>query len=514
MPDPHHTTDAAGDDPNSVDREHTPRPERGPARESGRDVDHVHDHDHEHDRSIEARVEAALRAVRDPAADVTVFEAGLVESIDVSSESDGGRGDGHEDQDGDGGKDGDEDQDRDGDGDEDEDGVAVTVEAAVGALDADAAREATAAMARAVRSVPGVESARVEQVAPDADSRADGVAGFDTVIAVASAKGGVGKSTVAAGLACAMAGDREVGLFDADVYGPNAPTLLDVEGPVHADDAGDPVPVRVPGPGGESRAELELMSVGLLESGGPLAWRGAMAHDAVADLYGETAWGVDDTLVVDLPPGTGDVALTTLQEVPVDGVVIVTTPFASSLADAARSVALFREEGVPVLGVVRNMDGFTCPSCGDTHDLFAGPEGGDDGESTAETLDAPTLATVPFSRDLQDTPVPGAVPSAFEALARAVDEALASAWSVELPDGDPVVDLRGRSPDERRDLVEAAFAGLDPGGRLWLVSDRDPTPVRGFLAELVDCRPADVAPFEVERRTPDDWVARVGRPSG
>jgi ATP-binding protein involved in chromosome partitioning len=368
-------------------------------------------------------------------------------------------------------------------------------------------------MARAVRDVPGVEGASVEPVAPASEDRTDGVAGFDAVIAVASAKGGVGKSTVAAGLACALAADREVGLFDADVYGPNVPTLLDAEGPVRSDDAGDPVPVTVGGDG----ASLEAMSVGLLESGGPLAWRGAMAHDAIAELYADTAWAADDTLVVDLPPGTGDIVLTTLQEVPVDGVVVVTTPFASSLADAARSVELFREEGVPVLGVVRNMGEFTCPSCGDTHELF--PDVGDgDGADPGDArpadgdggLDAPTLADLPFSTDLQERPVPGDPLPGFDDLAGAVSDALDSAWTVDVPDD--AVDLRGHPPDERRERVATAFEALGAGEELVLVSDRDPTPVRGFLADLADVHPADLGGFVVERRTPDDWVARATRP--
>jgi ATP-binding protein involved in chromosome partitioning len=242
-----------------------------------------------------------------------------------------------------------------------------------------------------------------------------------------------------------------------------------------------------------------------------------MAHDAIAELYADTAWAADDTLVVDLPPGTGDVVLTTLQEVPVDGVVVVTTPFASSLADAARSVDLFREEGVPVLGVVRNMGEFTCPSCGDTHELF--PDDGDgDGADPEDArpadddggLDAPTLADLPFSTDLQARPVPGDPLPGFGDLAGAVSDALDSAGTVDVPED--AVDLRGHPPDERRERVATAFEALDAGEELVLVSDRDPTPVRGFLADLADVHPAELDGFAVERRTPDDWVARATRP--
>jgi ATP-binding protein involved in chromosome partitioning len=410
---------------------------------------------------LRERVERALRNVRDPDAGVDVFEAGLVESVAVEDAS-------------------------------------VTVSASVAELDDRTASGVTEAMLRAVRQVPGVESATVEPVAPAAADRTGGVAEFDSVVAVASAKGGVGKSTVATGLACALTGDRSAGLFDADIHGPNVPRLLDVEGPVHSADDGSPLPVTCAGPD----ADLDVMSVGLMESGAPLAWRGAMAHDALTELYEETAWRADDTLVVDLPPGTGDVVLTTLQEVAVDGVVVVTTPFPSALDDTARSVELFRDNGVPVLGVVVNMAGFTCPSCGDSHDLFPG-------EDPAERLDAPVLAEVPFSTDLQETPVPGDVDPAFADLAERVVTASETAWDLDLPAD--AVDIRGDPPARRKTRVRERFGDLDAGERFTLVSDRDPEPVREFLAALTDTDPAAVD-VSVSRRTPDDWVLTATHP--
>jgi ATP-binding protein involved in chromosome partitioning len=409
--------------------------------------------------TLDDRVEAALRAVRDPEADVTVFEAGLVERVDV-------------------------------------DGRDVTVGAAVDGFDDADARRVTAAMARAVRDVPAVENAIVEPVTPTTEG-APGAAGFDTVVAVASAKGGVGKSTVATTLACALAADRDVALFDADVHGPNVPTLLDVDGPIRADGDDHPVPVPVRGPAGT----LEVMSVGLMESGAPLAWRGAMAHDAVEDLFGRTAWSNRDTLVVDLPPGTGDVVLTTLQEVPVDGVVVVTTPFPSSVDDTARTVELFRDNDVPVLGAVVNMSGFTCPSCGDHHDLFPG--------GSVDDLPAPVLAELPFATTLQEVPGPGRVPDAVADLAGTVSDAAGAAWEVDAPDH--AVDLRDAPAADRRDRVRHAFTALDPGEPFALVSDRDPGPVVGFLADLAGTSPGafDVT---VERRTPDAWVLTTRRP--
>ncbi|MFC5367516.1 P-loop NTPase [Salinirubrum litoreum] len=410
---------------------------------------------------LRERVERALRNVRDPDAGVDVFEAGLVDSITVDDGS-------------------------------------VTVSASVAELDERTASGVTEAMLRGVRQVPGVDSATVEPVAPAADDLSGGVGAFDSVVAVASAKGGVGKSTVATGLACALAGDRSVGLFDADIHGPNVPGLLGVEGPVHSADDGSPLPVTCAGPD----ADLDVMSVGLMESGAPLAWRGAMAHDALTELYEETAWTADDTLVVDLPPGTGDVVLTTLQEVAVDGVVVVTTPFPSALEDTARSVELFRDNGVPVLGVVVNMAGFTCPSCGDSHELFPG-------EDPADRLDAPVLAEVPFSTDLQETPVPGAVATEFESLASDVAAAAAGAWDLDLPAD--AVDIRGDPPERRRARVREAFSALDPGEQFTLVSDRDPSPVREFLASLAETDSAAIE-ASVSRETPDDWLLTATHP--
>ncbi len=426
---------------------------------------------------LRERVEAALRSVRDPDADVNVFEAGLVESIDVES-ADGEVGT-------------DDEVGHDG-------GGAVVVGASVTEFDDEHAQGVMRAMLRAVRDVPGVERAHVEPVAPSTTDDAVGVAGFDTVIAVASAKGGVGKSTVATGLACALASEVSTGLFDADVHGPNVPELLDVSGPVHSDDEGNPLPVPVAG----EEATLDAMSVGLMESGAPLAWRGAMAHDALTELFETTAWSADDTLVVDLPPGTGDVVLTTLQEVPVDGVVVVTTPYSASLADTRRSIELFRDNDVPVLGAVLNMGSFSCPSCGDTHDLFPG-------SSPEEVLSAPILRELPFSTELQETPTPGSVPPALTELAEAVREAAATAWDLDVPDD--AVDIRGERPETRRERVRSGFSSVEAGATFTLVSDRDPTPVQEFLARLAGCQPSDVD-AAVERRTPADWVLTATRP--
>ncbi|WP_276271396.1 P-loop NTPase [Haloarcula litorea] len=396
------------------------------------------------------RVEAQLRAVRDPQADLSVFEAGLVENVDV------------------------------------DDGE-VTVETDLTALDGETSQGVVEAILRAVDDVDGVESVHVEGATPTTEGRSS-VESFDHVVAVASAKGGVGKSTTAAHLACALAADREVALFDADIHGPNAPDLLDVTGPIHSSEEGDPLPVR--------RGGLEVMSVGLMEDGAPLAWRGAMAHDAVDDLFANTAWRNDDVLVVDLPPGTGDVVLTTLQEVPVDGVVVVTTPFHASVSDTSRTVELFRDNGVPVLGTVVNMAEYVCDCCGEPNDLF-------DGDAT-DGLDADVLARLPFDRDLQGTPEPGGVPRAMADLGDAVADALETAGEVSVPDH--AVDIRDLPPGERKDRVREAFTDRDSGEAFAVVSDRDPSPVGPFLGQLAEAPREAFDPFEVRRATPDAWV--------
>ncbi|WP_415381248.1 P-loop NTPase [Halosimplex sp. TS25] len=414
------------------------------------------------DAELTEEVEAALRQVRDPEVGKDVFEAGLVSDVAVSE-------------------------------------GAVTVVADLSDFDPQGGEQVTNAMLRAVSEVPDVDHAHVEQATPGVDEdRSPGLADVDRVIAVASAKGGVGKTTVATHLACAMAGaGLGVGLFDADIHGPNVPGILEVDGPVYSDDEGNPLPVEA--------GDLDVMSVGLMQDGAPLAWRGAMAHDALSELFEDTAWGDLDTLVVDLPPGTGDVVLTTLQEVHLDGVVFVTTPFHAAVSDTARSLDLFRDNDVPVVGVTVNMAGFTCPTCGDEHDLF---EHGD----PFDGLDAPVLAELDFDPAVQGTPRPGELPEQMQELGEEAHDRVEEIWALDVPDD--ALDLRGVPADDRHGRVREAFDATEPGDPFVLVSDRDPTPVRSFIATLstgVD-DPSEVSPFDVERANPETWVLRTVRP--
>ncbi|AQL43982.1 ATP-binding protein [Halorientalis sp. IM1011] len=423
------------------------------------------------------RVEAALRKVRDPDADVNVFEAGLIDDVRI-------------------------------------DGSDVTVQVDLSEFPPSEGQAVTSTMMRAVSDVEGVERAHVEQAPRSADTegREIGVETADRVIAVASAKGGVGKTTVATTLACALAahGD-DVALFDADIHGPNVPELLSVSGPVQSDEEGHPVPIDVSASDGAVRGDedadggpgdLEIMSVGLMNDSQPLAWRGAMAHDALTELFEETAWAAPDTLVIDLPPGTGDVALTTLQEVRVDGVVFVTTPFHAAVSDTHRSLQLFEENEVPVLGVVSNMGEFVCDSCGEHHDLF-------DGDDPIDALDVPVLAEVPFTGDMQSQPrpTPDDVPDVALELGGAVADRIEEIWTVEVPEN--AVDLRGVPPEERRDRVRDAFEGIESGERFEVVSDRNPGPVREFLEDLID---GELTTCQVKRQNPDTWRCRTEKP--
>jgi ATP-binding protein involved in chromosome partitioning len=178
----------------------------------------------------------------------------------------------------------------------------------------------------------------------------------------------------------------------------------------------------------------------------------------------------------------------------------VTTPFETSVADTRRSVELFRDEGVPVLGAVVNMAAFTCPSCGDTHSLFG------DGHSGLRTR---VLAELPFDRTLQSTAEPGSVPNAVKQLAATVRSEADDAWTVDPPAG--TIDIRGTPAAERHERVRRAFASLAPGEPFYLLSDRDPSPVVEFLADLTD---ESTAAFDVtvERRTPDDWLLSTTKP--
>ncbi|MUW13822.1 P-loop NTPase [Halorubrum sp. CBA1125] len=227
----------------------------------------------------------------------------------------------------------------------------------------------------------------------------DVLPGVRNVVAVASGKGGVGKTTVAANLAAGLdeRGAR-VGILDADVHGPNVPRLLPTENEPGMLPEGDIVPPR-------SDGVMVMSADHLLPDGDdPAVLRGPMVNNVMMKFIEEVEWGRLDYLVVDLPPGTGDASLNLLQTLPVAGVVIVTTPQEMAVADARKGLRLFADHDAPLLGVVENMSGFRCPECGDTHAVFG--EGGGDG--IREDYDVPLVSTLPvhpdFDSDAADGP--------------------------------------------------------------------------------------------------------------
>ncbi len=210
------------------------------------------------------------------------------------------------------------------------------------------------------------------------------IPGVKNLFAVASGKGGVGKTTVAVNLALALSKlGNKVGLLDADVYGPNVPLMLGTEETPRAVSERRIIPVEAMG--------LKMISMGLLSPGDrPMIWRGPMLHSVIQQFLRSVEWGELDYLVVDLPPGTGDVQLTLIQTVPVTGAVIVTTPSVVALADVRKAIEMFRQVNVEVLGVIENMSTFACPHCRKPIDIF----GHGEGTRTAKEYGVPVLGEI------------------------------------------------------------------------------------------------------------------------
>jgi len=255
--------------------------------------------------------------------------------------------------------------------------VALTAERAAGA----APRPQTASPPR-TGGAPGGHAA----------SSPAGIPGIASIIAVASGKGGVGKSTTAVNLALAL---REfglkVGILDADIYGPSMPKLLGIRERPQSAGGNRLRPIE--------RHGMAVMSIGfLIEEETPMIWRGPMVMSALTQMLREVEWGTLDVMVVDMPPGTGDAQLTMAQQVPLKGAVIVSTPQDLALIDARRGIAMFRRVNVPVLGIVENMSTFVCPHCGTRSDIFG--HGG--GRREAERLGVPFLGEVPLDITIRE----------------------------------------------------------------------------------------------------------------
>ena len=293
-------------------------------------------------------VRSLLSTVEDPDLDDDIVSLGLVNAIDVDDETIrlsialGAPYAPHESQ------------------------IAEHVRAAL--ADTDREIELTAAMP------PGLHTG--EEVLPN----------IQNIIAVASGKGGVGKSTVSVNLAAGLAerGAR-VGLFDTDIYGPNVPRMVDSDEAPDATEEKTLIPPEQYG--------LKLMSMDFLVGpDDPVIWRGPMVHKMLTQLVEDVEWGQLDYLVVDLPPGTGDTQLTVLQTLPLTGAVIVTTPQQVAIDDAVKGLRMFGEHETPVLGIAENMSSFRCPDCGGRHDIF----GAGGGEAFADEENLPFLGAIPL----------------------------------------------------------------------------------------------------------------------
>jgi len=217
--------------------------------------------------------------------------------------------------------------------------------------------------------------------------------GVKSIVAVASGKGGVGKSTTSVNLALALAaGGHKVGILDADIYGPSVPRMLGVSGEPTSSNGKTLDPLEGHG--------IKCMSMGfLIEEETPVIWRGPMAQTALQQMMRDINWGNLDILIVDMPPGTGDVQLTMAQQVPLTGAVIVSTPQDIALADARRGLNMFRKVDVPVFGIVENMSYFSCPHCGERSEIFS--HGG--ARAEAKLLSMDFLGEIPLSMDIRET---------------------------------------------------------------------------------------------------------------
>ena len=241
-----------------------------------------------------------------------------------------------------------------------------------------------------VASVDVTISARVRE-AVSADGARQSIQGVKNVIAVGAGKGGVGKTTVAVNLALALAKcGSKVGLIDADIYGPNVPIMLGMKVELTTD--GQKI---VPA----EKYGLQVISMGFLtKDDAPIIWRGPMLHGALQQFFREVRWVDLDYLVVDMPPGTGDVALTLSQTVPVAGAIVVTTPQQVSLADSRRAVAMYKKLNIPTLGIIENMSYFACTNCHHESDIFG--HGG--GEQMATDLGIPFIGRLPIYQPIRE----------------------------------------------------------------------------------------------------------------
>jgi ATP-binding protein involved in chromosome partitioning len=314
------------------------------------------------------------------------------------------------------------------------DGGDVAFEVEVGYPSKTTADALRRALVAAARSVPGVQNASVairqNIVARAVQRGVPLIPGVKNIVAVASGKGGVGKSTTAANLALALAAEgATVGLLDADIYGPSIPTMLGAEGRPTSTDEQSMEPMEAHG--------IQLMSIGfLVQPGQAMVWRGPMASQALEQLLRQTRWRDVDYLIVDMPPGTGDIQLSLAQKAPVTGAVIVTTPQDIALLDARKAIDMFTKVNVPILGIVENMAVHVCERCGHVEHVF----GSGGGARIAAENHVEVLGSLPLRLSIREqadsgTPTVVAEPQSEAALLyRGVARRIASALATQSKD--------------------------------------------------------------------------------
>ncbi len=271
---------------------------------------------------------------------------------------------------------------------------------AVDGMERGAATILQAEVERAARSVLGVTGVRAILTAERGEAPAEPVKAIRHILAVASGKGGVGKSTVAANLAVSIAAQGySVGLLDADIYGPSVPTLLGIEGRALLENNRlQPMPAH----------GLKALSIGnMTDPDKAVVWRGPMAASAMTQMIDHADWGTLDLLVIDLPPGTGDIQLTMAQKIKPDGAVIVSTPQDLALIDARKAISMFSQVDVQVLGLVENMSVFTCPHCGAASHIF----GAHGAEEEAARIGVPFLGAIPLHASIREASDAGQPPA-------------------------------------------------------------------------------------------------------
>jgi ATP-binding protein involved in chromosome partitioning len=280
------------------------------------------------------------------------------------------------------------------------------------------------ALVAAARTVPGVDNVSANLgwkiVAHSVQRGVQLLPKVKNIIAVASGKGGVGKSTTTVNLALALAAEgANVGILDADIYGPSQPMMMGIQGRPESEDGKTMDPMRNHG--------VQVMSIGfLIDDDQAMIWRGPMATQALDQLLRQTNWSDLDYLLVDMPPGTGDIALTLSQKVPLTGAIIVTTPQDIALLDAKKGLTMFEKVGVPILGIVENMAVYCCPNCGHTEHIF----GADGGKRMAAERGVDYLGALPLTtkiREQADSGIPsvvadpdGEIAGLYKAVARTV----------------------------------------------------------------------------------------------